>query len=51
MSEEDLQRQIDDLKKEIEELKDFINSLYNMIADDDEPEEYQGGIEIGRYNT
>lgn len=51
MSEENLQKQIDDLKEEVAELKEFINSLYNMVVDKDEPEEYQGGIEIGRYNT
>ncbi len=51
MSEEELQKQINDLKVEIKELKGFVNALYNMIIDDDEAEDYQGGVEVGRFNT
>lgn len=50
MSEEDLRKEIDSLREEVRGLKEFVNALYNMIADD-EPEEYAGGIEMGRYNT
>ncbi len=50
-SEDDLQRQIDSLKKEIAGLKEFVRALYGMITEEEEDDEYTGGIEVGRYNT
>ncbi|MBQ7700790.1 MAG: hypothetical protein IJT54_00140 [Candidatus Methanomethylophilaceae archaeon] len=50
MSEEELKKEIESLREEIKGLKEFVNALYNMIVEDDEPE-YSGGIEMGRFNT
>ncbi len=50
MSEEELRKEIASLREEVKGLKEFVNALYNMIVEDDEPE-YAGGIEMGRFNT
>ena len=51
-AEDDLQRQIDSLRQEVEGLKEFVRALYSMIIEDeDDDEDYVGGIEFGRYNT
>jgi hypothetical protein len=52
----EMQMEIDALKAEVKGLKDFVRVLYSMITDDDGEEEYdaadfEGGIEVGRFNT
>lgn len=46
-----MQKEIDELRAEVKGLKEFVQALYNMISDDDEYEDYAGGIEVGRFNT
>ena len=38
MSEEELRKEIASLREEVKGLKEFVNALYNMIVEDDEPE-------------
>lgn len=49
----ELRLEVDALRAEVKELKEFVRTLYSMMVDEDEYDasDFQGGIEIGRFNT
>lgn len=49
----ELKLEVDALRAEIRELKEFVRTLYSMMVEEEEYDasDFQGGIEIGRFNT
>ncbi|MFA5452278.1 MAG: hypothetical protein WC248_01730 [Candidatus Methanomethylophilaceae archaeon] len=50
----ELKLEVDALKAEVKGLKEFVKMLYSMLTEEEEEydaSDFQGGIEVGRFNT
>jgi hypothetical protein len=49
----ELKLEVDALRAEVKGLKEFVRILYSMMMEEEEYDasDFQGGIEMGRFNT